>query len=533
MMKKIKKLFVVLALLTISVFALYDSASAEDSIKVKNVIAGNGINYRTTSDGVAAYSFGSKNMGPKKGDKLVLNKTYNNGYYLYILNDTKIAGTDPVKARTIRQKALWKIRGFKIIGAYVNEATSLYKAALKNGEKYEVVPSFSSVSSPGYLSKNGEYYFSNKIFVKMNNTVNDNYRVIFMNEPKGTQVINQTKTSFQIRVPESSVEKEMSFKVKVVAPLSPYKYVKRYHKDDNTDDLLVLNESFKSPSVMLNVGIKPNVVQDNTNNTSNNSNSTGKYNVTLYIVSGKNHNVVEVKAGEKMTKPITPVRTGYIFKGWYTDDTYKNAYDFDKPVNSNIELYAKWELATYTISYDSNGGTSVASAKVQYNEQLEKPEDPVKSGYYFAGWYKDKELKNKFSFFSSISKDTKLYAKWSLEKPTTHDVTFIPGFSIEPVVIEVEDGKTVEAPVVTNDESDNLAGWYTDESKQVEYDFNTPVTKDFALYAKWLSATGEEIIEAPDTASPASIAIIVGGLALLAGGAYIITKQYGIDIFRR
>ena len=126
-----------------------------------------------------------------------------------------------------------------------------------------------------------------------------------------------------------------------------------------------------------------------------------------------------------------------------------------------------------------------------------------------------------------------MYAKWSLEKPTTHDVTFIPGFSIEPIVIEVEDGKTVEAPVVTNDESDNLAGWYTDESKQVEYDFNNPVTSDIALYAKWLSATGEEIIQTPDTASPASIAVIVGGLVLLIGGGYIIAKQYGIDIFRR
>ena len=532
MKKKFNKLFVVLALLTISIFAFYGSVNAEDSIKIKKVVAGNGINFRTTTDGVAAYSFGSKNMGPKKGDRLVLNKIYNDGYYLYILNDTKIAGTDPVKARTIRQKALWKIRGFKIVGAYVNEATSLYKAALQNGKKYQVVPSFNSVSTPGYLSKNGDYYFSNKIFVKMNNTINDNYRVIFMNEPKGTQVINQTKTSFQIRVPVSSVEKETSFKVKVSAPLSPYRYVKRYHKDDNTDDLLVLNESYKSPSKMLTVGIKPNATQsgETTNNTPNEN---GKYKVTLYIVSGKNHNVVEVKAGEKMTKPVTPIRTGYSFKGWYTDDTYKNAYDFNKPVNSNIEIYAKWELETYTITYDSNGGTKVPSSKVLYNEELAKPKDPDKSGYYFAGWYKDKELKNKFSFLTSISKDTKLYAKWSLEKPTTHDVTFIPGFSIEPIVIEVEDGKTVEAPVVTNDESDNLAGWYTDESKQVEYDFNNPVTSDIALYAKWLSATGEEIIQTPDTASPASIAVIVGGLVLLIGGGYIIAKQYGIDIFRR
>lgn len=528
MMKKINKLFVALALLTVSIFAFSSSINAEDSIKVKKVIAGNGINFRTTTDGVAAYSFGSKNMGPKKGDKLVLNQIYNSGYYLYILNDTKIAGTDPVKARTVRQKALWKIRGFKIVGAYVNEATSLYKAALENGKDYVVVPSFKSITSPGYLTKNGDYYFSDKIFVQMNNTVNDNYRVIFMNEPKGTQVINQTKTSFQIRVPVSSVEKDVNFKVKVVAPLSSYKYVKRYHKDDNTDDLLVLNESFKAPSKVVVAGIKPGVFKEDTSTSEN-----GKYKVTLYIISGKNHNVIEVDAGKKLMKPVTPNRKGYTFKGWYTDDTYKNPYNFNKPVNSNLELYAKWELETYTITYDSNGGSNVASSKVQYNEEIEKPEDPVKSGYYFAGWYKDKELKNKFSFFSSISENTKLYAKWSSEKITTHDVTFIPGFSIEPIVIEVEDGKTVEAPVVTNDESDNLAGWYTDEGKQVEYDFNTPVNNDFALYAKWLSATGEEIIEAPDTASPASIAVIVGGLALLVGGIYIITKQYGVDIFRR
>lgn len=527
MVNKIKNFLLVLAFIITSIFLGLGTAKAADTIKINKVVEGNGINFRTTSDGVAAYSMGSSQEGPKKGDKLTLRSIYNKGYYLYILDDTKISGTDPVKARTIRQKAIWKIRGYKIVGAYTNEASSLVNAAKAKGANYSIEPFVTSVENPGVLTKNGNYYFSKKIKVKLDGIQDNSYKVSFIKAPQGTTVVNKNSNSFQVRVPIDSVKGPLKFNITVTGSISSYKYVKQYHKDNNTDDVLVLYSAFKNPSKTVTATIDPNVSE-----TAEDISEDGTYKVTLYIISGKNYNVATVKKGSKMTKPSTPIREGYEFVGWYTDDTYTVKYDFSKPVNNNMELYAKWNLASYRVSYDSNGGTKVKIQDILYNQQAEKPTDPVRTGYYFAGWYKDSNFSEKFSFLTPISKNTTLYAKWTTEKITTHDVTFVPGFNMDPIVREVEDNDLATAPLVTSSESANLSGWYTDEAKQNEFDFNTPITEDLVLYAKWLSPEGEEIIETPDTASPASIITIISGIVLIGGGTYVFYRIYGKKSFR-
>lgn len=530
MIDKAKNLLLVIALITASICVGIGTAKAADTIKIGKVIAGNGINFRTTTNNVAAYSMGGVNVGPKKGDKLTLQSTYDKGYYLYILNDNTISGTEVSKARTIRQKALWSVRGFKIVGAYVSEARQLANAARSAGSNYNISPSIVSVTDPGVLTRSGSYYFSKKIIVKTSGISDNTYKIEFSGAPSGTQVVNKTSTSFQIRVPADSVEELTNFNVTVVGASSPYKYVKEYHKDNSTDNVAILYSTFKSPSKTVMATVNPKA-SDSTSISGNGEN--GYYKVTLYIVSGKTHNDVEVKSGTKLTKPVDPSREGYVFRGWYVDDTYTERYDFNAPVISDLSLYAKWDLASYRISFNSNGGTKVNSQKVSYNTNATKPQDPVKSGYYFAGWYKDSSFQSKFSFLTEIKKNMTLYAKWVTTKPTTYDVTFVASFGNDPIIIEVNNGSTVTAPVVTNEESDNLAGWFTDESKQIEFDFSTPITADTVLYAKWLSSDGEEIIEAPDTASPAGIMAIIGGVILFVGGGFIIYKQYGPELFNR
>ena len=527
MVNKIKNFLLVLAFIITSVFLGLGTARAADTIKINDVIAGNGINFRTTSGGVAAYSMGSEQPGPEKGDKLALRSIYNRGYYLYILDDSKYSGNKVAVSRTIKQKALWKVRGFKIVGSYADEATKLANAAKTDGADYYVEPSIVSVENPGLLTKDGKYYFSKKIKVKLNKVKDNSYDVSFVKAPKNTVVINKSNSSFQVRVPEESINGPVKFNITVTGELSPYKYVKQYHKDSNTDDVAILYSTYKSPSRTVTATIDPNVSLSDYDDSED-----GTYNVTLYIVSGKNYNVVKVKSGTKMTKPSTPIREGYDFVGWYTDDTYTTKYNFDKPVNGNFELYAKWELASYKVKYKSNGGTSVKSETVLYNQEVTKPQDPVRSGYYFAGWYKDSGFNEKYSFLTTVSKDITLYAKWTREKPNTHDVTFVPGFGVDPIIREVENGGLVTAPLVTNRESSNLAGWFTDSAKQNEFDFNTTITEDLVLYAKWLTKEGEELIETPDTASPASVITLVAGAILLFGGGYVVYNLYGKNFIK-
>lgn len=68
--------------------------------------------------------------------------------------------------------------------------------------------------------------------------------------------------------------------------------------------------------------------------------------------------------------------------------------------------------ATYTVSFNTNGGSAVESQKVKSGGKLEQPKTPVKNGYIFDGWYTDKEFKSPYGFDLRVTKSFTLYAKW-------------------------------------------------------------------------------------------------------------------------
>jgi uncharacterized repeat protein (TIGR02543 family) len=53
---------------------------------------------------------------------------------------------------------------------------------------------------------------------------------------------------------------------------------------------------------------------------------------------------------------------------------------------SNVSVTAQWTINQYTIAFDSDGGTSVATETNDYNSVVVAPADPTKTGYTFAGW---------------------------------------------------------------------------------------------------------------------------------------------------
>lgn len=70
------------------------------------------------------------------------------------------------------------------------------------------------------------------------------------------------------------------------------------------------------------------------------------------------------------------------------------------------------EVTTYTVTFDSNGGSDVASAVVESGTAVAKPENPTRSGYQFNGWFKDSNLIYVWNFSTSITADRTLYADW-------------------------------------------------------------------------------------------------------------------------
>jgi len=110
-------------------------------------------------------------------------------------------------------------------------------------------------------------------------------------------------------------------------------------------------------------------------------------------------------------------------------------------VDKDIELWAQWkQKTTYTVIFNTAGGSSIDVQTVQRGNKAEEPKEPTKDGYTFLGWYEDSTYQFKFSFNKPITADTTLYAKWvkneniiknisiNVETPTVGDEVTIEKF---------------------------------------------------------------------------------------------------------
>lgn len=149
------------------------------------------------------------------------------------------------------------------------------------------------------------------------------------------------------------------------------------------------------------------------------------YTVTFDTDGGSAIEAQTVTAGQYATKPSDPVKSGYTFDGWYTSDGAKWNFDTDA-VNSDITLYARYtqnspgdddpidgEDTYYTVSFETNGGSSIADVTVKAGDTLSKPTNPTKNGYVFNDWYTDQTLKSAYDFSKPVNSSFTLYAAWA------------------------------------------------------------------------------------------------------------------------
>ncbi|WP_214626762.1 InlB B-repeat-containing protein [Paenibacillus agaridevorans] len=218
-----------------------------------------------------------------------------------------------------------------------------------------------------------------------------------------------------------------------------------------------------------------------------------KWTISVYTVSFESNggNAVEattVEHGDTVEAPEAPTRTGYAFGGWYTDEELTEPYVFTTTVTGHVTLYAKWTLNTYTVSFESNGGSAVEAVTVEHGDTVEAPEAPARTGYAFGGWYTDEELTEPYVFTTTVTGHVTLYAKWTLN---TYTVSFESNGGNAVEATTVEHGDTVEAPEAPARTGYAFGGWYTDEELTEPYVFTTTVTGHVTLYAKWTAQVTE------------------------------------------
>ena len=183
------------------------------------------------------------------------------------------------------------------------------------------------------------------------------------------------------------------------------------------------------------------------------------------MINGRSENVV---LGSKFDKIDTPVKDGYVFSGWYSDEACTKEYDFDSIVTDNVTIYPKW-LKMHTVTIDG------IDNKVIDGNTAVKPLPSVKDGYVFKGWYSDSEYNNKFDFNEPIRGDIAIYSKW----------VKLVTVSVDNNKVLIESGTVLSRPDMPIKNGYTFAGWYSDEACTKEFDFAKPLLEDVTIYTKW------------------------------------------------
>ncbi|MFR0604864.1 InlB B-repeat-containing protein [Bifidobacterium pseudolongum subsp. globosum] len=207
-----------------------------------------------------------------------------------------------------------------------------------------------------------------------------------------------------------------------------------------------------------------------------------KYAVTFDTNGGTAVAPVTVEHGQKISQPANPTRTGYTFAGWYTAKAGGSKYNFDVSVIADMTLYAQWTVNKYTVTFDTNGGTAVAAATVNYGQKVSQPAAPTRTGYTFTGWHTTKTGGTKYDFTKPVTADMTLYAQWAINKYT---VTFDSNGGTVVAAATVEHGQKVSQPANPTRTGYTFNGWYTAKDGGSKYDFTKPVTTDMTMYARW------------------------------------------------
>ncbi len=210
------------------------------------------------------------------------------------------------------------------------------------------------------------------------------------------------------------------------------------------------------------------------------------YQVTFETNGGSE--ISSFRAGVIESTPETK-REGYTFVAWYKDSSLTEAVEFPYTLTADTTFWAKWQQV-FTVNFESNGGTSVASLSSGY---IESSPVTTKSDASLEGWYTTSDFSegSKVTFPYTVTGDTTLYAKWQAVQCTvTYYANGATGGTVpESVTVDKGSGYTVKgntgnlektgyAFTKWNTRSDGSGSGYSAGSTMT-------VTGDVSLYAQW------------------------------------------------
>ena len=221
--------------------------------------------------------------------------------------------------------------------------------------------------------------------------------------------------------------------------------------------------------------------------------------------------VMRIQTNDKgvCSMPESPVRDGYVFGGWYYDNTCTHAVDFSQPLLSDasnfVVLFAKWTEApsnVLDVTYSANGGqfadgNNVMLGQTDSNGIARQPLAPTRDGYVFAGWYYHSDGTDQVDFNQPIvggGDHVTLFAAWTpVKQDKTVEIPYVANggtfFDGNETMQGVTDTDGIaRLPLQPTREGYDFLGWSYDRDGNDPVDFTKAIVAGSGhatVYAQW------------------------------------------------
>jgi uncharacterized repeat protein (TIGR02543 family) len=256
--------------------------------------------------------------------------------------------------------------------------------------------------------------------------------------------------------------------------------------------------------------------------------------------------ISEAKFGDAVGVTVTP-DAGYMVETFSVNgtDIFEDAditdngngsytFTFFMPFE-NTDVTVSFTELKYRVRFDLVYTTELYDYRqISPGTAVTKPDDPVRAGYVFGGWFTDKAGETAFDFTAAPTGDLRLYAKWTVR---VYTLTLMSADAVyDTATVSGANKRFTEPEVEPVREGYVFGGWYTDAAGTAPYNFNTIVTDDLTLYAKWTADNASGGSEGETTPGCGSAAMGLGWpaavLALMGLGGILFIKKRGVSCRR-
>ena len=198
---------------------------------------------------------------------------------------------------------------------------------------------------------------------------------------------------------------------------------------------------------------------------------------------------VEFGANLSDVIPAAPEKEGYTFDGWVDADGNEVEIPATMPAE-DIEAFAKWEINTYTITFNSYGGSEVAPVTLEYGAEIKDLPESTKEGFIFVGWT---DIDGNALPATMPANDIIAYAKWEAEAETpVYNLTIDAGEGKfddgkDSHNFEVAEGESLEDYLAEKPFKDgyDFIGWFDEDGNKIDEETATMPGEELTVTAKW------------------------------------------------